>query len=98
MNHSRADKSAEMFLPPAYARKLVVTAGLMVVLASLVLAFRVVLPVFSFPHALLGGSIRRFPRPLHEVPVSSVTATRNASVTVMQDAALVRVPHCPLWC
>lgn len=50
MNHIRADKSAEIFLPPAYARKLVVTAGLMVVLASLVLSFQVVLPVFSFPH------------------------------------------------
>lgn len=50
MNHSRADLSAKTFLPPAYARKLAVIVGLMVVLASLVLAFRVVLPVFRFPH------------------------------------------------
>ena len=50
MNHSRDRSTANAVLSPASARRLAVIAGSMVVLASLVLAFRAVLPVFSFPH------------------------------------------------
>ena len=48
MNHGRDHSTANALLSPASARRLVVIAGSMVVLASLVLAFRVALPVFRF--------------------------------------------------
>ncbi len=40
---------SDIFLPPWFAKRLPVIAGSIFILASLVLAFRVVLPVFRFP-------------------------------------------------